>query len=288
VGASPQLSYGLQWDIGPRLTNKEDRNALPISSPVAFGSAGQTGANFREQTSYDVNLATPLLSSQASSDPVNIENSSFAYDTEYDLTGTSGFDPPDPWVAYTYGRDTGGRITSVARTFNQGIILGPAFGAVAGPGSTYAYYPNGYLQTRTDADGEHDYVYDARGLLETITIPGEGVYTFGYDQLGRNTQLTFPDGHVRVQQYDQEGRITSRCYEYTGSLETRCYTASYDPVGNPVTMTDPEGTDTLTYDALNRLMQVSRSTGGIEDYAFNTLGALSTTAAEARGRRQRR
>jgi len=72
-----------------------------------------------------------------------------------------------------------------------------------------------------------------------------------------------PDGHVRVQQYDQEGRITSRCYEYTGGLETRCYTASYDPVGNPVTMTDPEGTDTLTYVTVHasRLDQTVSSDG---------------------------
>src|SRR3984957_19488087 len=78
--------------------------------------------------------------------------------------------------------------------------------------------------------------------------------------------------------YDNEGRLVSRCYEYTGGLESRCYTASYDPVGNAVTMADPEGTDTLVYDGLNRLVQVSRSNGVVEDYAFNTLGALSVNA----------
>ena len=43
-------------------------------------------------------------------------------------------------------------------------------------------------------------------------------------------------------------------------------------------MADPEGTDTLVYDGLNRLVQVSRSNGVVEDYAFNTLGALSVNA----------
>ena len=140
------------------------------------------------------------------------------------------------------------------------------------------------LMTRTDADGEHDYTYDARGLVESIEVrdPTTGTlretWTFGYDALGRNNSVTFPDGHTRVQEYDQEGRMTSRCYDYSGALPTRCYTASYDPVGNPVTLGDPEGTDTLTYDSLNRLVQVSRSTGEVETYAFNTLGALSTNA----------
>lgn len=203
---------------------------------------------------------------------------SFTYNTDYDATEVDGIETPDPWVQYAYTRDAGGRITQVSRTFQPGIVTGTFIAPTVGPTSSYAYYPNGYLQSRTDADGEHDYVYDTRGLLLTITIPGEGAYTFGYDALGRNTQLTFPDGHVRVQAYDNEGRITSRCYEYTGGLETRCYTASYDPAGNPVQMTDPEGTDTLTYDALNRLTQVTRTDGSIEDYAFNTLGALSTNA----------
>jgi len=62
---------------------------------------------------------------------------------------------------------------------------------------------------------------------------------------------------------------------------SRCYTASYDPVGNPVSMTDPEGSDTLVYDALNRLVQVSRSNGDVEDYAYNTMGALSVNAGAA-------
>jgi hypothetical protein len=43
-------------------------------------------------------------------------------------------------------------------------------------------------------------------------------------------------------------------------------------------MTDPKGTDTLVYDGLNRLVQVSRSNGVVEDYAFNSMGALSVNA----------
>jgi hypothetical protein len=53
---------------------------------VAFGTPGQTGADFREQTSYDVSLGTPLPVSQASTDPVNNELSTFSYNTDHDLT----------------------------------------------------------------------------------------------------------------------------------------------------------------------------------------------------------
>jgi RHS repeat-associated protein len=282
--ATFQLSYGLQWDQVPRLTDKEDRSGLPISSPVAFGSAGQTGRNFQEITTYNPLLAQGLPQIQESNYTDHDEDSTFAYNSEFDLTSDTGWQLFDPSATYTYARDVGGRITGITRTFISGSSTGPAFGEVTGPASTFVYYPNGYLMTRTDADGEHDYTYDARGLVETLEVrdPTTGTlretWSFGYDALGRNDSVTFPDGHTRVQQYDPEGRITSRCYDYSGALPTRCYTASYDPVGNPVTMTDPEGTDTLTYDSLNRLVQVSRSTGEVETYAFNTLGALSTNA----------
>ena len=90
----------------------------------------------------------------------------------------------------------------------------------------------------------------------------------------------FPDGHVRVQQYDQEGRIVSRCYEYTGALETRCYTATYDPRRQSRHDDGPRGDRHrhLRRSQPARASDTEHSTGEIEDYAFNTLGALSTNA----------
>jgi YD repeat-containing protein len=99
--------------------------------------------------------------------------------------------------------------------------------------------------------------------------------------MGRNSHLSYPDGHVRTQAYDELGRLTSRCYAYAG-LTTRCYTAEYDAVGNPVAMTDPDGGDLFEYDALDRLTKVTREVGGVpvdvETYAYNALGALKLNA----------
>ncbi len=101
-----------------------------------------------------------------------------------------------------------------------------------------------------------------------------------YDAVGRSSLLTYPDGHTRAQTYDPEGRIASRCYQYTTT--TRCYGATYDAAGNPTTLSDPEGTDTLTYDGLDRLMQDARIASGLPDqidnYTYNALGALKTNA----------
>ncbi len=142
----------------------------------------------------------------------------------------------------TFTHDPGGRLRAVSRAY--------FFGARPVCNSAYTYFANGKLKLRIDVDGTHDYAYDARGLLASITItptsgPAEGTYTFDYDALGRNNRLTFPDGHERVQGYDLEGRITSRCYTYSDASKTRCYTADSDPVGNPTRMIDPEGTDVI-------------------------------------------
>ncbi len=64
----------------------------------------------------------------------------------------------------------------------------------------------------------------------------------------------------------------------------RCYTASYDAVGNPTRMTDPEGVDVFVYDALDRLTEDKRylpdGTTLVADdvYTYNALGALKTNA----------
>ena len=50
-------------------------------------------------------------------------------------------------------------------------------------------------------------------------------------------------------------------------------------------MTDPEGTDVIEYDALDRVVGVTRSMSGhadvVEQYAYNALGALKTNAGVA-------
>ena len=267
--ATFQLSYGLVWDAKPNITQRTDRDSLPFSSPQA--SDPSQGQFFLEQTAYEPFLGLSTLPGiQGSTSGGFNESSDFSYNTEHDLVGLTGWASAFPYLIYTYTRDAAGRLTGISQRYQAAATFLEA--------SSFSYYPDGKLMQRIDADGEHDYSYDTRGLLSSIAIPGEGTYSFTYDSLERNETLTYPDGHQRVQMYDNEGRLVSRCYEYTGGLESRCYTASYDPVGNPVTMTDPEGTDTLVYDGLNRLVQVSRSNGVVEDYAFNTMGALSVNA----------
>jgi YD repeat-containing protein len=123
-------------------------------------------------------------------------------------------------------------------------------------GQTYAPVAgNDRVQKYTGPDGAKVCTYDARGLAQTLTVtPPNGAqsetWTFDYDAAGRSAHVTYPDGHVRAQLCDSEGRLVSRCYNYGAT--SYCYTASYDPAGNPQTMTDPYGgTDTYLYDGLD-------------------------------------
>jgi RHS repeat-associated protein len=213
------------------------------------------------------------------------QTSSLSYSTEFDETGSFGFGQGSG-AGYGYTRDTAGRVT---QTTSQYCFDS---GCPSGPTQTYVYEPtNNRLATLTDADGEHDVTYDARGFVHTITVTHggtlEGTYTLGYDASGRNTSLQYPDGHQRIQQFDNEGRITSRCYQYTNASQDRCYTAVFDPAGNPTTMTDPGGTDVITYDPLYRVTSVTRQVSGqpdvVETYTYNALGALNGNAASVTG-----
>jgi YD repeat-containing protein len=134
------------------------------------------------------------------------------------------------------------------------------------------------LKTTSIGEG---FQYDTRGLLGTRTMTN-GTAQYSYDAVGRNTTLVYPDGHQRTQMFDALGRLTSRCYLYNDGSPEHCYTATYDAVGNPKILTDPDMRQEITYDDLDRVTQVQRfvpATATVsaytETYAYNALGAFS-------------
>ena len=227
-----QISYGVQLDGAGRTTRRDDRNGLPFAGSVVLDTnvpPTLSGQLTKDVVSWTSSLPIALPNSHEGA----AGNAVYSYDVEYDLTQTTGYGGirGNNYVDYGYTRDTAGRVTRIDRGYHYALNFNTT-------SSTYKYEPNSdRLKQIVNADGTHDLTYDARGLLRQISIPAEGTYVFDYDALGRNSKLTYPDGHTREQLYDNEGRITSRCYRASG-LPDRCYTATYDPVGNPRTMTD--------------------------------------------------
>ena len=274
------LGYTSYFDDGKRVTYRADRTSRPLDF-TSIPAAQEPGPFSQERTVYDSRTSAALPTTIEAQRPSGTEASVFTRNVEYDLeTGKGSGGGFDKAAEYGYERDGAGRLTQLTTRFAS-----PA-GLAQAPAATYVYRPDGRLGRVTNADGIHDFTYDARGLLATQTIADEGIYAYGYDPLGRSTTITYPDGHVRRQVFDDLGRVTSRCYEYPGDASlNRCYGAQYDAVGNPLRLTSPEGDDVMEYDALDRLTKVTREVAGgpsaVESYDFNALGALKTNAGVA-------
>jgi RHS repeat-associated protein len=276
--ATFQLGFSRWFDRSKRLLAKGDRTNRGISD-TSVPTIGEVTDRplWQMNPSYNGNTGLLVISSvfsrRTTPDGTANEFATFAQNQFYEETSNDGLINAQR-ADDIFTRDAAGRITQNQRFYGGG----------AGSVSTYTYSADGRrLAQLVNIDGTHDFTYNSRGLVETQTVGGEGTYTFGYDEMGRSSELEFPDGHLRHQRYDELGRLTSRCYEY--SLGTmRCYTAQYDAVGDPVRMTDPDGVDVLEYDALDRLKKVARyltdgvTQVGVEDYAFNALGALKVNA----------
>jgi len=151
-----------------------------------------------------------------------------------------GLDP----LNYTY--DARGRLTTIV----QGN------GATART-TTYAYNPEGYLATITDALGR--------------------IFSFAYDGVGRVTSRTMPDGGVVGYSYDAGGNLTT----VTPAGRT-AHTIAYNAVDTLAASTAPglgagsNSTTTFTYNADRQLAQVDRPDGNTFKVGYDPAGRLGS------------
>lgn len=269
--ATFKLAHSHIVDAVGRPTNTNDRLDYPISS-AAPPSNFYSGTAVVKQFGWSSRTEAPVMTLVSAGAGNDLAYTEYAQNVQLDDVRASW-----PYGVDTATRDAAGRVVKVAPMV---INTSALYSHVSSFATETHYRPDGRIGSITDVDGvvatfdprtqlgsvfagEHAFTYDERGLVATSTS-FEGTYRYAYDALGRNTELVYPDGHRRVQSLDDRGRVTSRCYVYPdGAAPDRCYGAIYDAVGNPVQLSDPEGTDTIEYDALDRLSRVSRNEGGV-------------------------
>lgn len=177
--------------------------------------------------------------------------------TAYDPAGNrTGVTDPNGHPT-TFGYDAANHLTSVTDA--------------AGKVTAYAYDAVGDLTGRTDANNHTtSYGYDLARRLTSTSDPASHTTTTAYDAAGNVTSRTDPNGHTTTYGYDALSRLTAITY---ASPSTPAVTFAYDANGDRTSMTDGAGTETFSYDALDRLTGDSRGTDAF-GYTFDAAGNL--------------
>jgi RHS repeat-associated protein len=248
----------------PVTTHTYDANSNLASTVEPRGNL--QGANANDyRTSYTYDAAGRQLTT---TDPLG-NVSTNTYDPVGNLASLE--DAKDHTTAYTY--DAAGRILTVTAP-DTGV-------------TTYTYDQTGNVSTRSDALGRvTTYAYDDAGQLQTETSPdpdgpgpqGPAVTTHTHDPNGNALTLTDPNGNatgppgdgVTTYGYDRANRLTS--IDYSDTTPDVAFT--YDAAGNRTHMTDGQGSETRTYDNLDRLLSVTRGSDTFS-YLYDAAGNVT-------------
>ncbi|WP_175019775.1 RHS repeat-associated core domain-containing protein [Burkholderia contaminans] len=140
------------------------------------------------------------------------------------------------------------------------------------------------LPTRvTDArGGVTTFAYDINGNLTTFTDARGGVTTFAYDSKERRASRTDPlqaiesyiyDGNDNVTKFtDRNGKIAT--FSYDGL--NRGVSAAYGQTSSGGSLTVPDATVAITYDAGDRATQITDSQGGTITRAYDGLDRVTS------------
>jgi len=180
----------------------------------------------------------------------------YGYDSDGMLTSVQDENHTSPNTTYSY--DTLHRLTTVSQT-----LAGASNNAVA---TQYAYDAQDNLTSVTDPNGNATtYVYDDFHRLQTQTSPVTATTTYSYDPAGNLTSSTDANAATTTRVYDALNRVTSAVS--AGSSSTETVTWTYDgtspyALGRLMTMTDPTGSTTYSYDRRGLLRSEQRDLGG--------------------------
>ncbi len=130
------------------------------------------------------------------------------------------------------------------------------------------------LLSVTDAGGSVNYSYYSSGLPKTVTSPGGLVTSLEFDNQGNRTKISEPNAGIYTFEYNPFGEMVLQ------NANDSITELTYDELGRVLSLAEPEGTTTFTYDTkdngLGRLSGISSPGGVTVDFAYDALSRLAT------------
>ncbi len=224
-----------------------------------------------EQYTYD--RSGDLISHRLTDGSTN----TFTYDSRHRLTLADYFDGNDATYGYTptgrraWAANNLGTTNYTYDAQNRVVSITAPHGQVS-----YTYDAANNRRSMTTPAGTTSYTYNKRNLPVSMTEPGSLTSTLSYNTRGLLTQIDYPNGVVEEYQYDALDRVTD-VVQYDAQTTLASYAYTYDVAGNPLTLTELDGSlTTWEYDAAYRLVRETRPDGGggtlTTDYTYDNIG----------------
>jgi RHS repeat-associated protein len=237
--------YAYNADEQPVATTEPNGAASSTTYDAAGNVASQTDANGKT-TTYGYNaLNEKVLSKDALGN-----TTTYTYDMAGNLATAAN--PSGQITTYTYNADH----KELSASYTDGT-----------PNVAYYYDADGNLVAMTDGTGYTYYGYDGldRVVNEGPTY-GNPVMFYSYDLDNKLVGLTYPSTLNVTRTFDAAGRMTS-----VNDGGGRVTSFSYDPNGNMVTISHPDGsTDSYAYNADNQTRNVTAATTNTTLYNLTT------------------
>jgi RHS repeat-associated protein len=277
------------WATGKSLTTQylpdsNGRVAQEIIDPgnLALTTSYTYDANGNKLTTVDPRGYTTWFSYDKRNRLVTVTNPDGSQkQTAYDADSNKSGEYDENGNATFYQYDALNRLVTEARDLNgNGQIDGRSQDLV----TTTTYNTlNSKLSSTSPAGGTTSYAYDGLQRVVRISDPLGQVTSFAYGMNSggsifsssefKPTQTIDPRGTETDIVYDSLYRPTSKSVHYDATGDVSTTHTGYDPVGNPLTATDPLGHVTTTaYDALNRPVRVTNADSTTRTAAYTSTG----------------
>ncbi|MDE1853769.1 MAG: RHS repeat protein [Thaumarchaeota archaeon] len=209
----------------------------------------------------------------------------YTYSYDYQCRQTKLTNPDTTYATTSYDdvnnlktiSDENGHQTVYAYDWNQRLTSVKQYNSSTNYFQTsYSYDKSGNLLSVTDAKRQQTgYQYDDLNRLTTTTFPDTKTETRTYDSVGNLLSRTPANGSAISYTYDALNRLNR--VTYPGSGGTVTYT--YDQDSNRLSMVNPSATDYYSYDARDRLTNLTEYASGVKYmtlYAYDGAGDITS------------